>query len=433
MVTLRSKSAPRKSKRLQEESTKIQKKTVEKAKKGLKPKKKAPAKRRRKNFDNYCEEVKEEPITPPSSRRGSRSSSPIIVRLSSSTTTKFSFQIPHFGPVILKYVNGRKNKRKPSFKPKNNDWIKKSTKLEFVGPERRLFRANVQRRGHKKQREYILVDYLYKNSYKTKLPPKNLWLDEPDYELFPMQNVKNNNNDDTTATKPSKSTKKTVEKSKPPTSRAEKPAKKAAKKPSKASKTTKKTSSTSPTPKTPSKQGPPSISRPMTPKTPRVTARRDSSPEIISYPAFPSPPSEPRSPARPVGVPPPYHVPENPVYNLTSTPVNTLPKPKPFRPWPMLARKPILAGSASPRSIHSGTSSVDLFLRNRRPSGPNEQDLEDINEEEDFDNEVLMLSPRRDRIQSQPLPRATPRVSLNSYNRRLSFNSQPGRGITASF
>ena len=84
MVTLRSKSAPRKSKRLQEESTKIQKKTVEKAKKGLKPKKKAPAKRRGKNFDNYCEEVKEEPITPPSSRRGSRSSSPIIVRLSSS-------------------------------------------------------------------------------------------------------------------------------------------------------------------------------------------------------------------------------------------------------------------------------------------------------------------------------------------------------------
>ena len=284
-----------------------------------------------------------------------------------------------------------------------------------------------------------MVDYLYKNSYKTKLPSKNLWLDEPDYEFFPMQNIKNNNNDDTTSintkTKTKKSTKKTTEKANSPTarsksaSRAENPPKKQA---PKAAKTTSQTSST---PKTPSKRRPSSTSRPKTPKTPRARARRDSSPEIISHQAFPSPPSEPRSPSRPVSarVPPPYHVPENPVYNLTSTPVNTLPKPKPFRPWPMLARKPILAGSASPRSIHSGTSSVDLFLRNRRPSGPNAQDLEDINEEEDFDNEVLMLSPRRDRIHSQPLPRATPRVSLNSssYDRRLSFNSQPGRGNTA--
>jgi len=255
-----------------------------------------------------------------------------------------------------------------------------------------------------------------------------------------MQNVKaNNNNEENTTTKasinPKKSTKKTVEQAKAPAvrSKSSSRAEKQPKQPKKTlSNTSKKTASTSQPPKTPSKQRLPSTSRPRTQKTPRVQARRDSSPEIISQLAFPLPPSEPRSPTRPARVAPPYHVPENPVYNLTSTPVNSLPKPKPFRPWPMSARKPILAGSASPRSIHSGTSSIDLFLRNRRASGPYQQDLADINEDEDFDNEVLMLSPRRDRIRSQPVPRATPRGGLNDYHRRLSFNSQPsGRGNVA--
>ncbi|CAG5111416.1 Oidioi.mRNA.OKI2018_I69.chr2.g5728.t1.cds [Oikopleura dioica] len=429
MVTLRSKSAPRKSKRLETASKKVEKEQITKKVNNGKLSKKSRGR------EKTTEEIKEEYVTPPPSRAPSPQRSPIY--------------IPHDGPVILDVVVSRRNKRQPSYKPKNNDWIKKSSKIEFVGPERRLFRASVQRRGHKKQREYILVDYLYKNSYKTKLPPKNLWLDEPDYEFFPMQNVKGDNNNEvqpkgkkestakkakSTAKKPpeSEKTKKAAAPRAKSANRTGKQTKEKTSKPQQVKQRSKSVPKVASTPKkktSPSEMKTPSR-KPRKPRseerpTKKALARRESSsPKLpVPYSIFPSPPSESRSTSHTMSLPPPpIHVPEDPVHILTSTPNTNVGKPKAFRPWPMRVRKPILAGSASPRSTHSADpTSLDLLVRNRRLSGVSHPGQSDIDEEEDFDNEVTMLSPRRERIYSQQTPVRPSHFS----ERRLSSHSQP--------